>query len=164
MEPQDLEIEKSIGKTDRVIMRGGSALPAEASTYIEDRIDTYEENHGVPYTAAKLSLENTDHVTDAKIRAIDEYIRMEMLENGFLNTPKGYNAIFDRMAKSLGETIEGAKNSNTMHKVIDNLFMQVSLANRMPSKTYLPVMLKKFSEQRVSKLSKQLQDALLNSK
>ncbi len=164
MEP---EIKKVIVENpDRPFLRG-EALPLEASTFVDEPISTYEEKNGLVYTAVKLGFsqkDRIDHITDTKIRAIDEHIRMQMLDENLYNTAKSYDTIFNRMTSNLGESPESARNSNKLNVVIDNLFMQVSIANKMSSKTHFEIANKRFEIERINRQMKSLKEQLNNLK
>jgi len=133
-------------------LRGAQGLPAEASQYVDESVDTYEESNGVPYTAMKLGYNENfkiDSQVEMKVRAIDEYILLKMHEEGTSKSKVGYDTIFNRMTQMLGESPEEAKNHNSRTKILDNLFMQVSIANRVSSKTYLKNFAQKYQKQHI---------------
>lgn len=144
-------------------LRGAQSLPSEASTFEDSKISEFEDKNGLPYTAVKLGYGDKftlDPHVEAKVRAIDEHIRQTMQEEGLRDSPIGYKTVLERMAGKMSESLESAKNHDSMKGLLEMLFIQVSLANGRSSKTFLQESLKRFSEQRVTKLLSQLKETL----
>lgn len=164
MEPYDKQMAEYLEKNDptgRVILRGGQALPAEAVQYDDQPVSTYIETQGIPFTAEALGYKDSiklDPAIEMKVHAIDEHIRMKMQEEGLRDSRIGYKTIFSRLTggKNLNDSMTHAERT----RILDNLFMQVSLENRMSSKTFLQHYTKRFAAQRIEKLTNLLKSEL----
>jgi hypothetical protein len=154
----DYEIaQKSPEEIGYPFLRGAQGLPAEAVPYENDPIDSYEETKGFPYTAAKLGYNENfkiDPQIEMKIRAVDEYVIQKMQEEGTSTSKIGFDTIFNRMIQMLGESPEESRNRGTLSKIVDSLFLQVSIANRKSSQVYLKDFTKQYE-------TKRIQDSLL---
>lgn len=141
-------------------LRGAQSTPLEASTYEDDPIASFEETKGFPYTASKLGYNENfklDPQVEMKVRAVDEYIQQKMQDERTSNSKVGFDTILNRMLQMLGESPEESRNRGTLSKVLDSLFLQVSIANRKSSQAYLKDFTKRYE-------TKRIQDSLLKLK
>lgn len=140
-------------------LRGAKGETPEAMNYQDAPLDNYEKETGIPYLAARLGYGQNvkvDPMVEMKVRAIDEHVRSTMQKEGMTNSKTAFETVLRRMAESLGESLEGAKNHGSLTKLLDSLFMQVSFANGMSSKTFLAHYRQKYLGDRTNNLLREL--------
>jgi len=128
----------------------------EAIPYSDSPISTYEMEAGKPFTATKLGFDKMDQICEIKVRALDEHIQKIMGKEGLRDSQIGYNTIFNRMVEKTGFSFEEAAKSGKAGKVLDALFTQIALMNRVSSMTFLRGLIKQYDIRRVESLKSQL--------
>lgn len=142
-----------------------SDLPAESIDYEPVELSSYEQEHGVPYIVEKLKL-HTPFRLDNKIstmaRGVDEYLLQKMEEEGLRDGATGYETILERMLSRFPDSLERVIQKKEGGKVLDFLFREAALSERLSTDTYLKIVDERMKYKRVENLTNQLK-SLLNT-
>lgn len=136
----------------------------EAMPYSDEQISTYETTNGFPFTASKLGYNENikiDPYVEMKVRAVDEHIQQVIRDERLRDSKVGYDTVFKRLCANLGEPYERMIQGGNQGQLLESLFMNVALSNKMSSKTFLKEFTRKYSERRVSILKQQLKEGLI---
>lgn len=141
----------------------GSEMPPEAVDYQPQPISDYISNNKIPYIVDKLQLKN-DFMIDNKIKVkaleVEDFVRSKATDENLRDSINSYETVLERMFKHLPEPLERMVRSGNALKVLDYLFEEVALDNRLSGETYLEQANERFKYARVEYLKQQLKEAL----
>jgi len=141
----------------------GDDIPMEEIGYEPEDITSYEKENGVPYIVNKLQIKN-DFVVDRKIaikvRAVDEMLNKLVRDENLRDSTISQDTILQRLFSKMPEVLERMLRSNRNLEVLNFLFREAAVNNRLSSQSYFKLIEDKINKQKVAILKDQLKMAL----
>ena len=152
---------------NRALGPNDASLPIEALDYQPETIESYQNKNGKPYLVDRLMIDigyKIDPSVEVKIAAVNELfertIELESLRKGIAS----YNNVLERfISKAFPEFEREVRRGNGI-KILEQLFNEAAIRNRMSSESYLKHYSDKLREQKISYLLGELKRQLITIK